>query len=120
MTNKITLKVITEKRSDAIYICNKSLIQKLQKKDADIKIIFLNNRLLQSSLFNFILGVVNTIRIISMINRNDIVLFTDPLSFNLLASILIPNKKYVIFYHYEKDPFYYKYLPFISYKKVLD
>jgi len=120
MTNKITLKVITEKRSDAIYICNKSLIQNLQKKDADIKVIFLNNRLLQSSLFNFILGVVNTIRIISMINRNDIVLFTDPLSFNLLASILIPNKKYVIFYHYEKDPFYYKYLPFISYKKVLD
>lgn len=113
------INVIIEKRSDAINIYNKSLILALKKKYPDVGHIFLDNKRFQSPFLNFILEIFNTIKIIFLVRSDDILLFTDPLSFNIIASLFVRNKKYVVFYHYENDPFYYKFLPFISYKKVL-
>lgn len=119
MPNK-TIKIITEKRSDAIHIYCKSLIHNLKKEGANIKIITLNNKPFRNLYINFIVEIFNSIRTIFLINRNDIVLFTDPLALYTLISIFVPNKKYLIFYHYEKDPFYYKFIPFVSYKNILN
>jgi len=116
--NQVT--IITDVRFDAIHICNQSLIDCLRQSGVETNVISLNNKLFRNSVLNFILEIFNTFKIIFMVNRNDLVLFTDPLLFNLLASTLISNKCYTIFYHYEKDPFYYKLIPFISYKTILD
>lgn len=120
MIDKISIKIITEKRSDAIHICNESIILNLKKEHDNIEVIRLNNKIFKSSSLNFILEIINTIRVIFVTNKDDIILFTDPLSFNLIASLFIRNKKYVIFYHYENNPFYYKFIPFVSYQKILN
>lgn len=120
MTSKKNIKIIVEKRSDAIHICNTALISNLKKIDATIKVIYLNNLPTKNCYINFLLEIFNTLKIMLTVGRDDIILFTDPISFNSLASIFMKNKKYIIFYHYENDPFYYKYIPYISYKKVLD
>ncbi|MFZ2187712.1 MAG: glycosyltransferase family 1 protein [Candidatus Moraniibacteriota bacterium] len=114
------IKVIVEKRSDAINIYNKSLLLALKKKWPNIGHVFLDNKRFRSSFFNFILEIFNTIKIIFLVRNDDILLFTDPLSFNTIASLFVRNKKYIVFYHYENDPFYYKFLPFISYQKILN
>lgn len=118
--DKQRITVVIEKRTDAINKYSGSIILNLKKIDANVKVISLNNNPFKNSLINFIFEIINTIKIVCMIRRDDIVLFTDPLSFNLLGSIIIPNKKFVIFYHYEQDPFYYKCLPFVSYQNVLN
>ena len=43
MPNK-TIKIITEKRSDAVHVYCKSLIHNLKKKDANIEIIILTEK----------------------------------------------------------------------------
>lgn len=113
------IKVIAEKRSDAINVYNESLLSALKMRWPNIGHIFLDNKRFRGSFFNFILEIFNTIKIIFLVRADDILLFTDPLSFNTIASLFVRNKKYVVFYHYENDPFYYKFLPFISYRKIL-
>lgn len=114
------IRVIIEKRSDAINIYNKSLILALKKKWPEVEHLFLDNKRFQSPFLNFIFEFFNAIKIVFLVRSDDILLFTDPLSFNMIASLLVRNKKYVVFHHYENDPFYYKFLPFISYQKVLN
>ena len=119
MTDRINIKIITEKRSDAIHICNESLILNLKKENDNIEVVSLNNKIFKNSFLNFVLEIINTIKVIFVTNKDDIILFTDPLSFNIIASLFIRNKKYAIFYHYENNPFYYKFIPFVSYEKIL-
>jgi len=118
MTIKIC--VITEKRTDAINIVNEALIDNLRIQKKQIKVISFNNKPFSLASLNFLIEIINTIRLIFLIDKEDTLLFTDPLSFNTLASLFVHNKKYVVFYHYEKDPFYYKVLPSISYSTVLN
>ncbi|OGI17698.1 MAG: hypothetical protein A3J63_02810 [Candidatus Moranbacteria bacterium RIFCSPHIGHO2_02_FULL_40_12b] len=120
MPSREKITVIVEKRTDAINKYSESIILNLKKGGVAVRVILLDNKPFKNSLINFISEIINTIKATCMIRHDDIVLFTDPLSFNLLGSIIIPNKKFVIFYHYEQDPFYYKYLPFISYQNVLN
>lgn len=112
--------VISEKRYDAIGIVNDALINNLKKKNKLIQNICVDNRPTSLPIINFLVEVLNTIKLALSFKREDILLFTDPLSFNTLASLFVKNKKYVIFYHYEKDPFYYRILPIISYSSVLN
>ena len=114
------IKVVTDKRTDAIHLYVQALLPHLGTSDVNIKLIVLQNDFFRSKYLNFVLQIVNTIRLILNVRKEDIVLFTDPLSLNLLASLFISNKKYAIFYHYEVDPFYYHFLPFLSYQKVLN
>lgn len=120
MHKNVTIRVITEKRSDAIGVYNKALIASLRNQVANVEETQVNNHRFKHSFLNFMLEIINTLRIVRMVQRNEILLFTDPLSFNLLAALLLKNKKYVIFYHYEKDPFFYKYIPFVDYKGIFD
>ena len=120
MKNGVTLKVIIEKRSDAIYVYSKAIIQKLKEKYLGIEVITVDNRKFKSPFLNILLEVLNTIKIIFLIRRKDIVLFTDPLPLNFLSSLFIKNKKFSLFFHYEESPLYYKFLPFLSFKNTLD
>lgn len=120
MKNKTRITVITDKRSDALGKYSKSLIQELQNKYNTIDVIVLDNQRFNNRVLNFILEITNTIKILFMVRRNTMLLYTDPLSFNILSSVVLPNKKYTLFYHYENDPFYYAYIPFLLYKEVLN
>ncbi len=113
------IKVVTDKRTDAIHLYVQALLPHLDSFEVEIDLVILNNDIFRNKYLNFILQIINTFRLILKVRRKDIILFTDPLSLNLLASLFIANKKYSIFYHYEADPFYYRLLPFFSYQKVL-
>lgn len=120
MKNKAALKIITERRSDAIHIYSKAIIQKLKEKYSDIEIIEINNKKFKKSFFNLVIEVLNTIRIVFLVHRHDIVLFTDPLPLHSLSSLFIKNKKFTLFFHYDKEPLYYRFLPFLSFKDTLN
>lgn len=119
MSGKKKIKVVTEKRTDAIHLYVRALISHLEKYSVDIDLIVLNNNVFRNRYLNFILHLINTFKLIFRVGKEEVVLFTDPSSLNLLASLFITNKKYAIFYHYEAEPFFYRFLPFLSFRKVL-
>lgn len=106
------IKIIIEKRSDAIHVYNKFIISELKLHLPDIEVICLDNKKFKGKILNTLLELYNTIRLVFLIKKNDTILFTDPLPIYFLSSLFIKNRKFVIFFHYEKDPFYYKFLPF--------
>lgn len=120
MHNDKVIQIITEKRSDALHIHVQSLIAGLRKAKVRVKVIQSNNRRFKYALLNFILEMFNTLRTVLLVDRSATLLFADPLSFNLLAARFLNNKKYVLFFHYERDPFFYKFIPFVSYRDILD
>lgn len=119
MSDMTKIKVVTDKRTDAIHLYVQELLPHLGSSDVSVDLVVLQNDFFRNKYLNFALQITNTIRLILNVRREDIILFTDPLSLNLLASLFISNKKYAIFYHYEVDPFYYRFFPFLSYQKVL-
>ena len=119
MSDMKKIKVIADKRADAIHLYVQALLPHLGTSDVNIELVVLQNDYFRSKYLNFVLQIVNTFRLIQNVRKEDIILFTDPLSLNLLASLFISNKKYAIFYHYDADPFYYRFFPFLSYQKVL-
>jgi glycosyltransferase involved in cell wall biosynthesis len=119
MSDMKKIKVITDKRADAIHLYVQALLPHLGSSDVTVELVVLQNNTFRNRYLNFILQLFNTIRLILNVRKEDIILFTDPLSVNLLASLFITNKKYAIFYHYEEEPFYYRFLPFLTYQKVL-
>ncbi len=118
MKDKPSIKIVLEKRSDAVGIYNNKILSYLRKKP-NVEFILLNNKRFKKNILNRIFEFFNTLKIIFTIDHNDIVLFTDPLPFNFLANLFIKNKKFVIFFHYEQDPSYYRFLPAISLSSVL-
>ncbi len=120
MNNNNKILFICEKRLDTIGQCNKDLIDGFEKSNINVTVVEFNNHLFKYPILNIFVEIFNMIRLILLVRPNDFLLFTDPLSINILSSLFLRNKKYTIFYHYEKDPFYYKYLPFTSYRKILN
>jgi glycosyltransferase involved in cell wall biosynthesis len=120
MSDMKKIKVVTDRRADAIHLYIQALLPYMGTSEIGVELVVLRNDVFQNRYLNFVLQILNTIKLILKIRRDDIILFTDPLSVNLLASLFISNKKYTIFYHHESDPFYYRFLPSLSYKKVLN
>lgn len=120
MSHKKNITIVIEKRTDAIHLYMKEIINEWKNSDIKFNLFIMNNSLSKNRLVKLFLEIFNLARFISKVDKNDIVLFSDPLSFNLLGAMFIKNKKYVIFYHHEKDPFFYKYIPHISLKKILE
>jgi glycosyltransferase involved in cell wall biosynthesis len=119
MSDMKKIKVIQDKRADAIHLYVQALLPHLGSSDVTVELVVLESDTFRNKYLNFVLQLINTIRLILNVRKEDTILFTDPLSVNLLASLFIANKKYAIFYHYEEEPFYYRFFPFLSYKKVL-
>ena len=120
MGGKRTITVVLESRTDAIHLYIQSLLFQLGKKGFAINLIVQNNSVFRNRYLNFALNLKNTFVLFFQIRKRGVVLFTDPLSLNLLTSLFIASKKFAFFYHYESDPFYYRFLPFVSYQKVLN
>jgi len=120
MSNMKKIKVVTDRRTDAIHLYVQALLPHLGTPDVSIELVVLQNDVFRNRYFNFVLQILNTFKLTLNFRRDDIILFADPLSLNFLASLFISNKKYAIFYHYESNPYYYRFLPFLSYKKVLN
>jgi glycosyltransferase involved in cell wall biosynthesis len=120
MSDMTKIKVVTDKRADAIHLYVQALLPHLGSSEVAVESVVLQNDFFKSKYLNFVLQIVNTIRLILKVRKEDIILFTDPLSLNILVSLFVSNKKYAIFYHYEVDPFYYRFIPFLSYQKVLN
>ncbi|MDA1169097.1 MAG: glycosyltransferase family 1 protein [bacterium] len=120
MTGQQKIKMVTELRYDAIGIYNNNLIKHLQSIGTDLTVIQFNNRIHKNRYLNFMSEIINTIKLFFLIRRDDIVLFTDTISLNLFTSLFLVNNKYAVFFHYDKIPFYYKFLPFVSYKRTLN
>lgn len=113
------IKVIIEERSDAIFVYNKFIFSFMKKNHPDVDVITLNNRRFNNKILNFVLEIFNTLRIPFFTRNADSVLFTDPLPLNFLSTLFIRKKKFLIFFHYEKDPSYYRFLPRGLFRKVL-
>ena len=120
MGGKRTITVVSESRTDAIHLYIQSLLAQLGKKGVAVNLIVQNNIVFRNRYLNFALNLKNTFVLFFQIRKRGVVLFTDPLSLNLLTSLFIASKKFAFFYHYESDPFYYRFLPFVSYQKVLN
>ena len=120
MGGKRTITVVLESRTDAIHLYIQSLLAQLGKKGVAVNLIVQNNIVFRNRYLNFALNLKNTFVLFFQIRKRGVVLFTDPLSLNLLTSLFIASKKFAFFYHYESDPFYYRFLPFVSYQKVLN
>ena len=120
MGGKRTITVVLESRTDAIHLYIQSLLFQLGKKGFAVNLIVQNNSVFRNRYLNFALNFKNTFVLFFQIRKRGVVLFTDPLSLNLLTSLFIASKKFAFFYHYESDPFYYRFLPFVSYQKVLN
>jgi glycosyltransferase involved in cell wall biosynthesis len=119
MSDKKNVTIVIEKRTDAIHLYIQAIVNEWKKSGIKFNIIIINNSFSKNKLVKTFFEVFNLVRLILKVNRNDIVLFSDPLSFNLLAALFLNNKKYVIFYHYEKVPFFYRYIPYLSFNKML-
>ena len=119
MGGKGTITVVLESRTDAIHLYIQSLLSQLVKKGVAVDLILQNNSVFRNRYLNLALNLKNTFVLFFQIRKKEIVLFTDPLSLNLLTSLLTTNKKYAIFYHYDSIPFFYRFLPLIKFKKVL-
>lgn len=120
MNQSKNITIVIEKRTDAIHLYIQAIINEWEKSGIKFNLIIINNSLSKNKLVKLFFEVFNLVRFILKVNKNDIVLFSDPLSFNLLGALFLKNKKYIIFYHYEKDPFFYKYIPYLSFKKMLE
>ena len=94
MHSQKTIQIITDKRSDALHIHVQSLMRGLKKVDVNVEVIELDNRRFKNPLLNFLLEIVNTLKTILIVDRSAVLLFADPLSFNLMASRFLKNKKY--------------------------
>jgi glycosyltransferase involved in cell wall biosynthesis len=119
MSDMKMIKVVTDRRADAIHLYIQALLPYMGTSEIGVELVVLRNDIFRNRYLNFVLQILNTIKLILGIRKDDIVLFADPLSLNLLASLFISNKKYAIFYHYDKVPFYYRFFPFLSFQKVL-
>jgi glycosyltransferase involved in cell wall biosynthesis len=120
MNNKKNVTIVIEKRTDAIHLYIQAIVNEWKKSGIEFNLIIIDNTLSKNKLIKIFIEAFNLIHIILRVNKNDIVLFSDPLSFNLLGALFLKNKKYLIFYHYEKDPFFYKYIPYLSFNRMLE
>jgi glycosyltransferase involved in cell wall biosynthesis len=112
--------IISEKRTDALGIYQKEIAKSFRSMGTDVKELVFNNSPFHNKFLNFIVEVINSLRSLMMINSGENVLYIDPLSFLAYIGRFISNKKFVVFHHYEQDPFYYKLFPFSSYSSTLN
>tara|TARA_Y100001968_G_scaffold292632_1_gene297963 strand:- start:2412 stop:3434 length:1023 start_codon:yes stop_codon:yes gene_type:complete len=112
------LTLITEQRDDAIGRWEIELTNNLKKIDPKLKHINVNNQS-KIKFFSYILQVINFIKIYLLINKQEILLFTDPKSIKANIAFLIKNKKYIMVHHLDTEPSYYRFFTGITLVSLL-
>jgi glycosyltransferase involved in cell wall biosynthesis len=108
-----SFKLIVSSRNDAIGISNSYLLEYCKKKGFEI--IYLKKK------FGIFSEILNFIYLFFKLKKNDTVLFTDP--HEIVTNVIFFKKienPYIICYHIDEDPLYYKLVfGFLSIKKLL-
>ena len=110
--------VITEYRRDAIDIYNKELIKRLADISG-IEHIHINPRPFANRYLNYGPALWHLARLAVALPKRDVLLFTDPKTIKANAAFLLGNRKVCIIHHLDRDPWYYRPLPFINFTRLL-
>ena len=109
--------VITETRDDAIGGTNRELVPRLCARDPRIRHIRLDNRRFRKKHLNTALTLWNTVKLAATLPREDVLLFTDPVTIKAIVALLRNNRKLLVVHHLpESDPPYYRWLPTVGLK----
>lgn len=98
------LKIITEKRKDAIGIYNRELFRAMRNGE----LVEIDNKNILSKL----LGILK-------IPKEGTLLFTDVKAIKIISAFFLKNKKYAVVMHLDKDPYFFRFIPFLTMKKLL-